>query len=38
MRNFTELFEAIGLFGIDKGEGGHSFVADKRNKAPRPSR
>ncbi|MDB5707081.1 MAG: hypothetical protein JWN66_4197 [Sphingomonas bacterium] len=40
VRNFPDLFEAIGLFDIYKGEGGHSFVADKRNKdkAPRPSR
>ncbi|MES2449927.1 MAG: NYN domain-containing protein [Pseudomonadota bacterium] len=40
VRNFPDLFEAIGLFDIYKGEGGHSFVADKRNKdkAVRPSR
>ena len=40
MRNFPELFVAIGLFDIYKGEGGHSFVADTRNKdkAARPSR
>ena len=31
-RNFPALFEATGLFEIVKGEGGHSFVADKRNK------
>ncbi len=40
VRNFPDLFEAIGLFDIYKGENGHSFVADKRNKdkAARPSR
>lgn len=31
-KNFPALFEATGLFEIVKGEGGHSFVADKRNK------
>ena len=31
-RNCPALFEATGLFEIVKGEGGHSFVADKRNK------
>lgn len=31
-RNFPALFEATGLFDIVKGDGGHSFVADKRNK------
>ena len=40
MRNFPELFEAIGLFDIYRGENGLSYVADKRNKDrdPRPSR
>lgn len=40
VKNFPDLFEAIGLFDIYKGENGHSFVADKRNKdkAARPSR
>lgn len=40
VKNFPALFETIGLFDIYKGEGGHSYVADKRNKdrAPRPSR
>lgn len=40
VRNFPALFETIGLFDIYKGESGHSFVADKRNKdkALRPSR
>ncbi|MGV7122357.1 NYN domain-containing protein [Sphingopyxis sp. 550A] len=31
-KNFPALFEATGLFEIVKGEGSHSFVADKRNK------
>lgn len=31
-KNFPALFEATGLFEIVKGEGGHSYVADKRNK------
>lgn len=31
-KNFPTLFEATELFEIFKGEGGHSFVADKRNK------
>jgi uncharacterized protein (TIGR00288 family) len=32
VRNFPALFEATGLFDIFKGEGGQTFVADKRNK------
>lgn len=31
-KNFPALFEATGLFEIVKGEDGHSFVADTRNK------
>lgn len=39
VKNFPALFEATGLFEIVKGEGGHSYVADKRNKdrAPKPA-
>ncbi|KTE17670.1 NYN domain-containing protein [Sphingopyxis sp. H115] len=39
VKNFPALFEAIGLFEIVKGEGGHSYVADKRNKyrTPKPT-
>lgn len=38
-KNFPALFEATGLFEIVKGEGGQSFVADKRNRdrAARPA-
>ena len=32
VKNFPALFEATGLFEIVKGEGGHSYVADKKNK------
>ena len=40
VKNFPALFEATGLFEITKGEGGHSYVADKRNRdrLPRPNR
>ncbi len=40
VKNFPALFEATGLFEIIKAEGGHSFVADKRNKdrTARPNR
>lgn len=31
-RNFTALFEAIGLFDVVRGENGQPYVADKRNK------
>lgn len=31
-KNFPALFEATGLFEIVKGDGNHSFVADRRNK------
>lgn len=38
-KNFSRLFEAVGLFEIFKDENGQAFVADKRNKDrdPRPS-
>ena len=38
-KNFSRLFEAVGLFDIYKDENGQTFVADKRNKDrdPRPS-
>ncbi|MCA1323802.1 NYN domain-containing protein [Herbaspirillum sp. alder98] len=32
VKNFPALFAATGLFEIVKGENGHSYVADKRNK------
>lgn len=32
VRNFTALFEATGLFVVDRIEGGQPYVADKRNK------
>lgn len=32
VKNFTALFEATGLFQIERIENGQSFVADKRNK------
>jgi uncharacterized protein (TIGR00288 family) len=32
VRNFPMLFAATGLFEIVQGEGGHSYIADKRNK------
>ncbi len=40
VKNFPQLFQAIGLFDIFKGEGGQSFVADRRNtdRDPRPTR
>lgn len=40
VKNFPALFAATGLFEIVKGDGGQSYVADKRNKdrAPSPSR
>lgn len=40
VKNFPALFEATGLFEIVKADGGHSYVADKRNKdrTPRPNR
>lgn len=40
VKNFPALFEATGLFEIIKAEGGHSYVADKRNKdrTARPNR
>ncbi|EZP83109.1 hypothetical protein BV97_01212 [Novosphingobium resinovorum] len=39
-KNFPALFEATGLFEIVKVDGGHSYVADLRNKdrAPKPTR
>jgi len=39
VKNFPALFEATGLFEIVKGDNGHPFVADKRNKdrAARPA-
>ena len=40
VKNFPALFETIGLFDIYKGDSGHTYVADKRNKdkTARPSR
>jgi uncharacterized protein (TIGR00288 family) len=40
VKNFPALFEATGLFEIVKGDAGHSYVADKRNKdrAAHPNR
>lgn len=40
VKNFPQLFQAIGLFDIFKDEGGQSFVADKQNhdRDPRPTR
>ena len=40
VKNFPALFEAIGLFDIYKGDNGHAYVADKRNKdkTARPAR
>jgi len=40
VKNFSRLFEAVGLFEIFKDEGGQSFVADKHNsdRDPSPSR
>lgn len=32
LKNFTALFEAVGLFEIQRGKNGHVFVADKKNK------
>jgi len=40
VKNFPQLFQAVGLFEIFKDEGGQSFVADKHNtdRDPTPSR
>ena len=40
VKNFPQLFEAVGLFEIFRDEGGQSFVADKHNadRDPTPSR
>jgi uncharacterized protein (TIGR00288 family) len=40
VKNFPQLFEAVGLFEIFRDESGQSFVADKNNtdRDPRPSR
>jgi len=40
VKNFAQLFEAVGLFEIFKDEGGQSFVADRNNtdRDPSPSR
>lgn len=40
VKNFPQLFQAIGLFDIFKDEGGQSIVADKQNsdRDPRPTR
>ena len=40
VKNFPALFETIGLFDIYKGDNGHTYIADKRNKdkAARPAR
>ncbi|WP_231568329.1 OST-HTH/LOTUS domain-containing protein [Novosphingobium malaysiense] len=40
VKNFTALFEATGLFQVERIENGQSFVADKRNKerTTQPSR
>jgi hypothetical protein len=40
VKNFPQLFEAVGLFEIFRDKGGQSFVADKHNvdRDPSPSR